>query len=205
MMLLLNPDGTGQLDGQGLTFKARDGKLTVIYAEGEPMVYGYVLEGDVLTLSGGDLDGPLAFRRSGAGAAPKGPAPGLVPSASAGPAGGGRTPLELTGKWCRVNVSAASTGGSSSSACFLLDPDGTYAYFTERSMSVNAPDAYGGVASQDGDRGRWWVEGDRLFYDSPVRGQGSYKLEKKNHPESGDPMIVLDGEAYVTYYQKPPW
>ncbi len=202
MTLLLNPDGTGQLDGQGLKFKAKGGALTVFYEEGEAMVYAYSLQDDVLTLSGGDIDAPLAFRRGGA-AAPKGPAPGLVPAAP--PSAKGGVAPELVGKWCQVNVNSTNTGGSSSSACLLLNPDGTYDYSAERSMSVNTADFYGGTASQDSDRGRWWVQEDRLFYDSPARGQGSYRLEKVNHPKTNDPMIVLDGETYVTYYQKPPW
>jgi hypothetical protein len=37
------------------------------------------------------------------------------------------------------------------------------------------------------------------------QGSGSYVLEKRNHPKNNDPMIVLDGEPYVTYYQKPRW
>ena len=34
----------------------------------------------------------------------------------------------------------------------------------------------------------------------------SCKLEKRNHPKNvNDPMIVLDGDAFVTATQRPPW
>jgi hypothetical protein len=50
------------------------------------------------------------------------------------------------------------------------------------------------------------VQGDRIYYNSQTQGQGSYRLEKRNHPKNvGDPMIVLDGEAYVTATLKAPW
>ncbi len=32
-----------------------------------------------------------------------------------------------------------------------------------------------------------------------------YTLEKRNHPKNKDPMIVLNGQPFVTYYNKPPW
>jgi len=32
-----------------------------------------------------------------------------------------------------------------------------------------------------------------------------YSLEKRNHPKNRDPMIVLDGQTFVTFYDKPPW
>ncbi len=33
----------------------------------------------------------------------------------------------------------------------------------------------------------------------------TYQLEKRNHPKNNDPMLLLDGQSFVTYYQKPPW
>ncbi len=29
-------------------------------------------------------------------------------------------------------------------------------------------------------------------------------LDKNNHPKTGNPMIIIDGDAYVTYYQNNP-
>ena len=36
-------------------------------------------------------------------------------------------------------------------------------------------------------------------------GVTTYVLEKRNHPKNNEPMLVLDGQAFVTFYQKPPW
>jgi hypothetical protein len=131
------------------------------------------------------------------------------PGRSAGaPVSSGNKNLDvsLVGKWCYVNVYSNNSGGSSSSECITLRQDGTYEYYSESSRSVNTGDVYGGTASQGSDRGTWWVEGDRVFYNSQTSGQGSYKLEKRNHPKNtSDPMIVLDGKTYVTFYNKPAW
>lgn len=120
-------------------------------------------------------------------------------------AGSGAVAQELVGKWCYVNVYSSSSGGSSTSNCITLNADGTYEYYGESSRSVSTPDMYGGTASQSSDRGTWWVQGDRIYYNSQTQGQGSYQLQKQNHPKNGDPMIVLDGQTYVTFYNKPPW
>jgi hypothetical protein len=72
-------------------------------------------------------------------------------------------------------------------------------------MSTNTNSFSGGTSSQNSDSGTWWVVGDRIHYNSQTQGQGSYQLIKRNHPKNGDPMIVLDGTSYVTYYQKAPW
>ena len=119
---------------------------------------------------------------------------------------GGKIDVTLAGKWCYMNVYSSNSGGSSSSECITLKEDGTYEYYSESSRSTNTSGFYGGTASQSGDRGTWWVEGDRIYYNSQTAGQGSYKLEKRNHPKNQrDPMIVLDGKTYVTFYNRPPW
>jgi hypothetical protein len=101
---------------------------------------------------------------------------------------------------------AINQGTSSSSRCITLNADGTYIYNSESSRSVNTPDYYGGTNAQNSDQGTWYVNGDRIYYNSQTTGQGSYRLEKRNHPKNvNDPMIVLDGEAYVTATQRPPW
>ena len=40
---------------------------------------------------------------------------------------------------------------------------------------------------------------------SNTNGTTTFRLEKRNHPKNNDPMLVLDGEAFVSYYQKAPW
>jgi len=108
----------------------------------------------------------------------------------------------LVGKWCYMNNSL----NSSTNRCITLNANGTHSYKSENSRTVNTAELYGGTASQGGDQGTWYVQGDRIYYNSQTQGQGSYRLEKRNHPKnSGDPMIVLDGEAYVTATLKAPW
>lgn len=114
--------------------------------------------------------------------------------------------MELVGKWCYVNVNSTTAGGSSSNQCFTLNANGTYEYYGESSRSVNTNTYAGGTASQSGDRGTWSYDGQKIYYVSSTgSGSGSAMLEKRNHPKNNDPMIVLDGITYVTFYQKDPW
>lgn len=48
--------------------------------------------------------------------------------------------------------------------------------------------------------------GARLTAHSRSGKVASYALEKRNHPKNKrDPMICLDGQCYVTFYNKPAW
>ncbi|HEY3429252.1 MAG TPA: hypothetical protein VGK39_01165 [Cyclobacteriaceae bacterium] len=119
---------------------------------------------------------------------------------------GKRVAQELVGKWCYVNVNSTNSGGSSSQQCITLKADGTYEYYGESSRSVNTNAYSGGTSSQSSDHGTWTYDGVRVYYTSSAgAGSGSYSLEKRNHPKNNDPMIVLDGVTYVTFYQKDPW
>lgn len=123
----------------------------------------------------------------------------------AGTTGGRHVDQSMAGKWCYVNVTTTNSGGVSSDECITLNTDGTYQYYSERSMSANTSSFSSGTSSQNSDTGTWWVDGGKVFYQSQTQGQGSYALEKRNHPKTGDPMIVIDGRAYVTFYNKAPW
>ncbi|MFM8914286.1 MAG: hypothetical protein ACKOE6_15425 [Flammeovirgaceae bacterium] len=209
MVLKLNKDYTGEFDGESIQFSTVGSTLSVVQ-NGETIIYDFKLQGNALTISGGDLDSVITFTRQGttptAATTPTAPANKPAPAATAqSTASKGAVPQELVGKWCYVNVYSSSTGGSSTERCITLNADGTYEYFGESSRSVTTPDAYGGTSSQTSDRGTWSVKGDRIYYSSQTQGEGSYALEKKNHPKNGDPMIVLDGDTYVTFYNKAPW
>lgn len=122
------------------------------------------------------------------------------------PTGSGNIAQELVGKWCYVNVNSYNNGGSSSEQCITLKADGSYEYYSESSRSVNTNAYSGGTSSQGSDQGTWSYDGTRIYYNSSMgNGSGSYLLEKRNHPKNNDPMIVLDGQTYVTQYQKAPW
>lgn len=113
----------------------------------------------------------------------------------------GANPPELAGKWCYMSNVSANDGGRMSNTCFTLYPNGTYEYYSETSSS----NPYGGTASQSSDAGTWSVSGGALIANSRSRGRQVYTLEKRNHPKTGDPMLVVDGDAFVTYTQRRPW
>lgn len=115
--------------------------------------------------------------------------------------GGGSNPQELVGKWCyQANVQAQG-GGRQTDICFTLNSNGTYEYYGE-STSTNPN---GGSNSQSYDAGRWSATATTLMARSNSGETRTYTLEKRNHPKTGDPMLIVDGDAFVTYYQKQPW
>ncbi|HEY0653238.1 MAG TPA: hypothetical protein VGD65_08915 [Chryseosolibacter sp.] len=184
-------NGSAVVDGDAVTWSLKPGTL-VLGVEGEKKSYAISFSENAFRVSGGDLEKPMNFKRitgSGAAAAP-------VPAANAT---GKKLDPTLAGKWCYVNV--ASNYSTSSEQCIIVNANGTYEYYAEGSTSGSN----GSTASQSSDAGTWWVEGNRVYYNSQNQGEGSYELVKKNHPKTGDPMIVLDGTAYVTFYKKSPW
>lgn len=115
--------------------------------------------------------------------------------------GDGGVARELVGKWCySANVNAIG-GGRQSDICFTLKADGTYEYYGETSNS----NIYGGSNSQSSDHGRWSATATTLTARSNSGKTTTYMLEKRNHPKTGDAMLMVDGDAFVTYYQRPSW
>jgi hypothetical protein len=285
--LVLNPDGTGTLDETPIKYQVREARLIVDEA-GTINNYMFKLEGDVLIVSGGDLDSPLTFTRPGSGrglggrrnqlaAEKQNPdvevkEKGLVgrwqsseatvqingngtlllngdslrysvkdnvitlannegtvslpfqlsgdtltvrvgertvvykrlsDGALAGGAGaaGGAHPAELFGKWCYMSNVNAGNGGRMSNRCFTLYENGTYDYYSETSSSGPVASS----ASQESDSGTWTATATTITRNSRSQGTETYSYEKRNHPKTGDPMIVLDGDAYVTYSPRRPW
>jgi hypothetical protein len=183
--------------GQVYSYQAADGNVTLQTAQGNLMM-GYAVSGNQLSLS---VNGKtLNYSKNGA------PVTGVAPSATTSGAGGKQVAQDLVGKWCFVNVNNTNSGGSSTEQCITLKADGTYEYYGESARSVNTNGYSGGTSSQNSDRGTWSYDGTRIYYTSAMgAGSGSYLLEKRNHPRNNDPMIVLDGQSYVTFYQKAPW
>lgn len=106
----------------------------------------------------------------------------------------------MVGKWCYL----ASLGGTSSyrnDKCFTLYANGTYEYYGEVSSSGSA----GSSVGTQRDTGRWTATRTTLTAYSNSGERIVYPIELRNHPKNGDPMIVVDGDAYVTVYQKRPW
>ncbi len=286
MKLVLHADGTGEFDGEAIRYKSDSKQLTITQA-GQSTTYTFTLNGNALTLSGGDIDGSINFSRTSGQVTSQQPITNIVTETpkttenslvgkwsaqgesieftsqgkclyfgqtfdyqlsgnqltlvtaqgnavfvyavqgdqlnltangqtisytkgekqhSAPASGKGQIAQELVGKWCYVNVTSSSSGGSISERCITLHPNGTYEYYGESSRSVNTNSYYGGTNSQNSDNGTWTYDGQNLYYNSTAGGgSGAYRLEKRNHPKNNDPMIVLDGETYVTFYQKAAW
>lgn len=113
----------------------------------------------------------------------------------------GSNPQEFVGKWCYQSNVNASGGGRMSNICFVLYENGTYEYYGETSSS----NPYGGTNSQSNDAGRWKATSTTLTAYSNSGETRTYSLEKRNHPKTGDPMLIVEGDAFVTFYQRQPW
>jgi hypothetical protein len=180
--------------GQTYPYQLSSGHVTLQTAQGN-LIMAYLVSGKQLSLT---VNGQTINYSKG-GSATSGS--NVTPSP-----GGRRVAQELVGKWCYVNVNSTNSGGSSTEQCITLNADGSYEYYGESSRSVNTNSYAGGTNSQSSDRGTWTYDGTRIYYSSSSgAGSGSYLLEKRNHPKNNDPMIVLDGTTYVTFYQKSPW
>jgi len=109
---------------------------------------------------------------------------------------------ELVGKWCFMNV-VTTTADTPTNSCITLNADGTYEATIDRST---LPQGNALPAFPDTDSGRWWVRGNRLFYQSGSKGDGSYFFQKVNHPRSPDvPMVVINGITFVTASSHGAW
>ena len=204
-------DKTGKINGQPMRWDTLGGAL-FIQQNGQTVAYGFKLDGNKLLVSGGDLAQPatltkgshaydVAMKAKTNGA---GKATGNVAPAKAGaPSSSGQ---ELVGKWCDMRSMSTYQGGSASMACFELKADGTYTYNAESSRSVNTSTMSGGTASQSSDAGRWSYKRNQFIAQSRSGQTYTYNLEKRNHPKNQrDPMICLNGQCYVTFYNKPAW
>ena len=199
--LELRADGSGALDGTTIRWQ-QFGNQLLVEMEGEVLAYTVQQSGDTLTVSGGDLEGSLTMSRGGKAAIAKSGVPTPTPPAA------NREGMDpsMVGQWCYVSsFSANAGGGSQTSRCFELRADGRYAFQSENSMSAYAPGAWGGTTSSAADSGRWSVSGGSIVAQSDSGQVQRYALEKRNHPRNRDPMLCLDGDCYVTQFQKAPW
>ena len=65
--------------------------------------------------------------------------------------------------------------------------------------------AWGGTSSSSSDAGRWSATANSITAQSNSGKTTTYSLEKRNHQKTRDPMLCLDGECYVTYWNKAHW
>jgi hypothetical protein len=182
----INEDGTLILNGSPFRYAVKGSTITIGNDDGV-MQFPFELSGDTLNVQ---VEGRTVVYKRLSGEAAE----------SAG-SGGGSNPAELFGKWCYMSNVNSTGGGRMSNRCFTLYPNGTYDYYSETSSSGPVASS----ASQESDSGTWSVSGGTLTAQSRSRGTLVFPLEKRNHPKTGDPMLVLDGDAFVTYSPRQPW
>jgi hypothetical protein len=181
--LQVNADGTVLINGEAFRYSVQGNVITLITDAGSAQI-PFQLEGDTLVTT---FNGQrTVYTRE---------------SESADAVGGGSASAELAGKWCYMSNVNANNGGRMSNRCITLYPNGTYEYYAETSSSGQ----YGSTASQDSDSGTWRATATSITANSRKHGVLTYSLQKRNHPKTGDAMIVLDGDAFVTSTQRPPW
>jgi len=91
--LILNADGTGQMDGP-IQWQVQGNKLVITEDDGSTE-YKFVLKGSKLTVSGGDLEAPLTLTRGGA--VPGAPEPLAPTQAKSSPEPVGKAPIPAKG------------------------------------------------------------------------------------------------------------
>lgn len=188
-------DGILLINGQPFKYAIGGQTLFVEGPDGAAASYPFELSGDQLVVT---VNGQrVTYSRTSPSPAP-GAAPGGAPSS-------GATPAELVGKWCHMANVNATNGGRQTNTCFSLNADGSYQYHSESSSSGTVSGNAWGTASQSDDRGRWSAAGNTLTAQSSSGKVANHAFEKRNHPKTNDPMLVIGGEAFVTYYQKAPW
>ena len=183
-------DGSISINDEEYKYKVKGTVITVSNNDGA-LLFPFELDGDTLTVEVQDRE-VVYTRLKGKTSDSTGPRTDSV-------RGEGIVP-EFVGKWCYLS---SLTGSNSymSSRCFVLNQNGTYEYSAESSSSGSA----GSTASQSYDSGRWTATRTTLTAYSNKHGKIVYPIVLRNHPKNGDPMIVVDGDAYVTAYQKRPW
>jgi len=192
----IRANGTLTIDATEFAYKVKNSVINVIGEDGA-MAIPFELVGDTLTV---EVEGrEMVYKRV---------KPGAKSAGVTGNAGSGIYDVQrgdsamqgLVGKWCYMS---SLTGSNSymSSRCFILNANGTYEYSAESSSGGTA----GSTAGQSYDSGRWSATSTTLTALSNSQGKTVYPIELRNHPKTGDPMIVVDGDAYVTAYQRRPW
>ncbi|MCB0507789.1 MAG: hypothetical protein R2739_02695 [Chitinophagales bacterium] len=192
--LTLNSNGEGSLDGIGFSFTKTASKLIATDENGENFYYTYKISNNQLILSGGIFNGTVVFVSAN-----------TKTINSINKSSSGTIDNSIVGTWCWTNASSTYTSSSSNSKCIVINGNGTYQYTYEGSISGYGGDYYGGSTSQSSDNGTWKLNGNTISIVSQNEGSQMLSFQKKNHPKTGEPMIVIDGEAYVTYYQRNPW
>lgn len=190
--LTFNANGNGTFAGSSFTFTNTSNKIFASSEDGD-FIYNYKITNGQLIISGGIFDAPVTFSKT------------KTSSSGTSSPKSGSIDKSIVGTWCWTNASSTYTSSSSNTRCIVINANGTYQYTYEGSISGSGGGYYGGSSSQNADHGTWKLNGNTISVVSASEGAQTLSFQKKNHPKTGDPMIVIDGDAYVTYYQKNPW
>jgi hypothetical protein len=192
--LILNADGTGQMDGP-IQWQAQGNKLTITEDDGSTE-YKFVLKGSKLTVSGGDLEAPLTLTRTGG--AGKSAAPPLA-QAPAGKVQGSTAQRFLTGHYWAFSGHSTGSGSYSSERRAALCSDGTFYMGSETGSSGSS----GSAGISNGDNGRWTAQGNEmrgtltLNFSDGRREQIPYETSTNPKDRSGyGPAVIFDGTSY---------
>jgi len=185
----INPDGTALVGGVSYRYTLTGDQLKLFGPDGT-FVATVQTAGDSMTwlINGKTLN----FQRAAStwtlnGAA----ANGVLP--------------ELIGKWCQATNLNNNTGAYSRSTCFTLLADGSYQYAADFDATGQIPAGAYGANAANSDSGTWTATADSITSRSKKTGVRTFRLEKRNNPKTGDPMLVLDGDEFTTAYKKEPW
>jgi hypothetical protein len=186
----INLDGTATVAGVPYRYTRAGNQLTLAGPDGT-FVAAVEQQGDSMTWV---INGKtLQFQRAAA------------TWAVGGSTGTGGILPELVGKWCDSTYMNNSSGTYGRSACFTLLADGSYQYAGDSSATGQAGGGAYGTAADGSDAGTWTATATTITANSRKTGTRTFRLEKRNNPKTGDPMLVLDGTAFTTAYQKAPW
>ncbi len=192
----IRENGTVKINDDEFVYKVKNSVITVANDDGV-MAFPYELDGDTLVVQADGSEVVYTRIKAGQGT---GTGVGSGGGISGGSAGEGSIIQAFVGQWC-YQANLNSTNSYHSRRCFTLYANGTYEYSTDYSQAG----ADGGSSSGSFDSGRWTATRNSITAYSKSNGKIVYPIELRNHPKTGDPMIVIDGDAYVTQTQKPSW
>jgi hypothetical protein len=192
--LILNADGTGQMDGP-IQWAVQGNKLVIIEDDGST-AYTFILKGSKLIVSGGDLEEPLTLTRGGlsgkAAAHPGAKEP-------AGKASGSTAQRFLTGHYWAYSGHSTGSGSYSREQRAALCSDGTFFMGSETGSSGGS----GTAGISHGDSGRWTAQGNEtrgtltLMFNDGRREQIPYETSTNPKDRSGyGPAVIFDGTNY---------
>jgi hypothetical protein len=190
--LILNADGTGQMDGP-IRWEAQGNQLVITEDDGATE-YQFVLTGSKLTVSGGDLEQPLTLTRAG-GAGKSSPPVAQAPAA----ASRGSAAQFLSGQYWAFSGHSTGSGSYSRERRAALCSDGTFYMNRETASSGSS----GTAGIHGGDSGSWTAQGNErrgtltLSFANGRQEQMPYETSTNPKDRSGyGPAVIFDGTTY---------